>query len=60
VMCFKDRTFCRFTGCVVFNICPRSFTEELKEEALSWWGSEDYPVCFYSTKPECYEETETG
>jgi hypothetical protein len=59
MICFKDRTFCRFAGCESFELCPHSLTDSLKEEAIEWWGSTDYPVCFFSQPPQCYKEKET-
>ena len=42
MICFKDRAFCIDPKCN--NECGRKLTEELHQEAIRWWGSEDYPI----------------
>ena len=41
---FLDRAFC--SSKVEVHTCGRELTDELKKQALAWWGSEDYPVAY--------------
>lgn len=56
MICFKDMTFC-VSKCANTK-CERNFTEELHDQAVAWWGSTDFPVCFADFQPFCdaYEE----
>lgn len=56
MMCYRDRTWCSFTECKKASKCDRAFTESDRQKAKEWWGGDDYPVCFFSEKPDCYEE----
>lgn len=55
-MTYRDMTFCAESTCAKFGKgCFRSYTDEVRQRAVKWWGSEDAPVSFFSEKPECYE-----
>lgn len=57
VLCFKDKTFCTADGCANRHSCDRYFTKELHDEAVKWWGSEDYPIAYYTQPPKsCYKK----
>ena len=45
---FED-TFCNFSDCAEFLMCPKGFTEK---ETERW--AKDLPVCFYADRPDCY------
>ena len=57
-MGFKDRTFCS-SDCIETG-CWRFFSDKLHEEAVEWWGSEDYPIATadFSTRCEAYKSGE--
>lgn len=61
MMGYGDITWCKGDGCKKFDTCPRAFNEAQKQRAKRWWGSDDYPVCYYSFPPEldCYEANPT-
>lgn len=42
MICYKDKTFCGSN--VEKHTCGREFTKEYHEDAVRWWGSEDYPL----------------
>lgn len=42
MMCYKDRTFCISPNCK--NKCRSKLTEEIKDGAKRWWGSDDVPI----------------
>jgi hypothetical protein len=42
MICYKDRTFCGSENCK--NKCGRQLTEEVKEGARKWWGSDNAPI----------------
>jgi hypothetical protein len=59
MMCWKDRTFCKFDDCGKWGDCERAFTEDKKKAAEKWWISgggkaEDTPVCCYVDMPGCH------
>ena len=56
MICYKDRTFCPFEGCKHFYICKEALTEEVKQKAYKWWGTEDAPISRMTDKPNCYQE----
>ena len=47
MMCFKDRTYCsKYIDKICINHnCTRSFTKEDREQAIDWWGGENFPLC---------------
>ena len=57
MLCYKDSTFCTFyQECKNGSKCSRVLTDKVKEDAKRWWGNEDYPICIYSDKPDCFVE----
>lgn len=42
MMCFRDRTYCNSPYCT--NECGRQLTDEVREAARKWWGSDDAPI----------------
>lgn len=60
MMAYRDMTFCRETTCKHFgkgeDKCWRSLTDEVLEDATTWWGSEEAPISMFTERPSCYEE----
>jgi len=61
MMCYKDKTFCKFEDCKKWNGCSKAYTEQIAVAAGNWWKagggkSEDAPVCFYSNVPGCHSK----
>lgn len=53
MICFKDMAFCSLYPSQCKNDkCPRAFTENLRKEAIEWWGTVDVPVA-YSSVDNC-------
>lgn len=52
-MCYRDRTFCKFTDCKKFNKCLRALTDKDKELAEKI----KLPICTFANRKEleCYE-----
>lgn len=42
MMCYLDRSFCVSEGCE--NKCGRKLTDEIREKAAEWWGSDAVPI----------------
>jgi len=58
---YKDKTWCPYgKECVDSKNCNRNFTEEEKAEAIKWWGDENFPICFYSDLPKCFNNGKTS
>mgnify|MGYP001139949878 CR=1 FL=1 len=59
MLCYRDRTYCRFTDCADFDKCSRRLTESVKQAAkllrLPISQFAERPVCFVAKK-----STETG
>jgi hypothetical protein len=56
-MGYGDRTWCDHNSCLRWGIdCERSYTEEVHQRAIKWWGNENYRIVIYAGKPDCYEE----
>ena len=55
MICYKDRTFCKYNDCKDWKNCDRAFTDKVKKEADEWWGGEA-PICVWIEHPECYEK----
>lgn len=56
---FQDRTFCDFhKNCKNGVNCKDALTEEIQNEAIKWWGSQDAPISVYQDKPKCYKSNE--
>lgn len=61
MMCYKDKTFCKFDDCQKWNGCSRAYTNEIEISAGNWWKSgggdpKDAPVCFYADMPLCHSD----
>lgn len=55
MICYRDRTYC---GSKVKNhTCGREFTEKDHEDAVRWWGGENYPLALsnFCDKPTAVE-----
>lgn len=53
MLCYKDRTYCKYyTECAV--PCSRALTPEVLKAADEWWGSPDgAPICEFAEEPDC-------
>jgi len=53
-MCFKDKTFCWVDDCLTKD-CHRNFNinGELHDEAVYWWGGDDYPLAMSDFSSTC-------
>lgn len=59
MICYRDMTWCQHgETCAKANKCHRAFSASDHYQATKWWGDEDYPICFFVERPECYEEME--
>lgn len=57
MMSYKDMTFCPHHEFCTYGIeCPRSLTEEVRQDAIMWWGSDDAPISIFLDKPHCFED----
>lgn len=57
MMGYKDRTWCPMNinlRCARREGCYRAFTQEDQANAEKWWGGKDFPICVYSTEPDCF------
>lgn len=43
MLCYLDRTFCNNPNCTCDS--SRKLTDEVREAAKKWWGSDDAPIC---------------
>lgn len=56
MICFMDKTYCYFyENCVKGWACDQALTEEVKKEAVVWWGSSKAPINVFSEEPYCFE-----
>lgn len=46
MMCYKDMVFCAHSKDCSNNKCHRNFTQEEREKAIKWWGSENFPIAY--------------
>jgi hypothetical protein len=55
MLCYRDRTFCKFRDCKKFTTCHRALTEDIEKVA------EDFglPIAKFVDKPECFEDKES-
>ena len=59
MMCFRDKTFCDFyKECKNGAECSRALTDEVKAEAVRWWGNELPPIARWTSPPHCFEKIE--
>lgn len=42
MICYRDRAWC--CSEVEAHTCGREFTEKDRQDAIAWWGSEDFPL----------------
>jgi hypothetical protein len=42
MICYLDRTFCVSPNCE--NKCGRKLTDEIRQAARVWWGSDNAPI----------------
>ena len=61
MMCYKDKTFCKFEDCKKWSGCSAAYTEQVAVAVGNWWKArggkpEDAPVCFYSDMPGCHSK----
>lgn len=55
---FRDKTFCPFyKECADGAICGRALTEQVKADAVKWWGSDEAPISMFMDRPSCFKET---
>lgn len=56
---YRGKTFCRGDGCAKFGTCHRSLTDEVRDKARKWWGSEsgEAPISEFADPREvdCWE-----
>lgn len=41
---YRDMAFCSRADCANFSTCERALTDEVRQDAIRWWGSEDAPI----------------
>ena len=60
MICYKDKTWCTYTGCIKSKVCKNFLTKEEELKADNWWKefkSKDItPIAKFTTKPKCYEQ----
>ncbi len=57
MMCYRDMTFCTFyKDCTSADTCHRPLTDEVKAQAVEFWGSEDVPIACFTDRPDCFVE----
>ena len=55
MMCYKDMTFC-YSDCKNTE-CRRNITPTVEEEAIKWWGGDDYPMSLADFSSSCDDYT---
>jgi hypothetical protein len=53
MICYMDRTYCD-SDCTNTS-CSKRLTEEVKRDAVAWWGSEDAPIATSDMTVECHD-----
>lgn len=56
MLAYKDRTFCPYDKCSFFPKCPRALTDKVKQDAIQWWGGDDFPIAMFAGKPKCFNK----
>ena len=55
---YNDTTYCHGDGCKAFDGCHRALTQQVRDDAVAWWGgSKDAPIAQF-TDPralDCWE-----
>lgn len=55
MLCYKDRTFCKFSDCKEFNNnCHRAFTKKVEKEYSLIISEQRLPVAYFLQKPGCF------
>lgn len=49
---YKDRAFCSMSHKCTDVSCSRNFSDEVRAQAVKWWGGEDPPIAMYAF-PAC-------
>ena len=61
MLCFRDRSWCvqSLNEICSSSSCTRFFTQEDREQAIIWWGGEDFPLSIgdFKTKDCGYENS---
>jgi hypothetical protein len=50
MLCYRDRTYCRFFDCADFDKCSRRLTESVKHAAELL----RLPISQFAERPECF------
>jgi len=50
MLCYKDRTYCAFKKCKLFDVCDVALTNTIQEEATAF----GLPISQYAEKPDCF------
>ena len=50
MMCYRDKTYCPFSDCHLFNECPDAMTEIVKSGAVK----ADLPIAQWADRPDCW------
>ena len=58
MLCYQDMTFCCSKNCK--NKCGRQLTEEIRQKAKVWWGSDEVPIAVAEFCDENGEEIKHG
>jgi len=40
----KDRAYCTRIDCADFTTCEMALTDDIKRQAVQWWGGYDAPI----------------
>lgn len=50
-MCYRDKTFC--TAKCTKRHCNSKLTDQIKQDAVSWWGDLDAPIATADFSNSC-------
>lgn len=57
MLCYKDKTFCKFfKTCKNENMCKRKATDDIFEKTKKV----GFPVCYFLDKPKCFKFKNRG
>jgi hypothetical protein len=56
VISYMGMALCRRSDCGNFADCPRAFTDQVRADAVKWWGSDGAPVSF-AHFTECFVDS---
>jgi len=56
---YLGRIFCTASECANFQTCDRALTQDVKDRAHKWWGSNEAPIARFADPSElqCYTPT---